>query len=37
MTNMVVKAGIIIFVSGFSISMVGLIVMLIGKIFEEIF
>lgn len=37
MTNMVVKIGIILFVSGFSVSMVGLIVMLAGKILEELF
>lgn len=35
MTNLVVKIGIILFVSGFSVSLIGLIVMLGGKILEE--
>ena len=35
MTNMVMKIGIILLVSGFSVSLVGLIVMLAGKMLEE--
>ncbi len=35
MTNMIVKIGIILFVSGISVTIIGLVVMLAGKLLEE--
>lgn len=35
MTNMIVKIGIILFVSGISATIIGLVVMLAGKLLEE--